>query len=140
VFGVVLAWDGNVAYRVTFSRSSCVDEILAFGESVSVIRRAGRVDLAEPVDSVKSIQSKARAQWKRAISSTPDRDRLSDLPKARSDLAKPYDHTHFLTSSVTLPTSSSVPMMIAFRSPLTCLAAVTAWRTLSLSFPSLCSM
>lgn len=116
-----------------------MNEVLAFGESVSVIRRAGRVDLAEPIDPVKSIQSKARARWKRARSSIPDRDRLSDLPKACSDQAKPYD-THFLTSSVTLPTSSSVPMMIAFRSPLTCLAAVTAWRTLSFSFPSLCSM
>jgi hypothetical protein len=31
-----------------------VDEILAFGESVSVIRRAGRVDLAEAVDPARS--------------------------------------------------------------------------------------
>lgn len=65
-------------YRVSSTRSNCVDEILAFGESVSVIRRAGRVDLAEPVNSVKSIRIKGekhKHKESRARSSTPDRNR-----------------------------------------------------------------
>jgi hypothetical protein len=70
-----------------------VGEILAFGESVSVIRRAGRVDLAKPVDPAKSTRIKGekhKHKENRARSSIPKRDRLSDLPKARSDQANPY--------------------------------------------------